>query len=223
MMARTLSATLGAQKRRKLILRTLVPSILVAAVTILTTGTSGANTLTVKDAKYNLSFTLPDQWREIPLSGGDISGLLDLATKADPSMKSSLTAEVKQEAKAGVKIFALGPIVDQFASNVNVIVEPQAEGPSTPGYFNELGVEVKLNLASAGFKKLKTSKVHWSQGDVLQVTYTLHLATTSSLVKGVQDYVWHKGKIFIVTFSSSKLSVDKVVAQLVGQSWRWNE
>ncbi len=221
MIARRTSKVYSESLGMKVVLRSLVPLILVSSATFFATGTSGASSLTVKDAKYHLSFTLPDHWQQIPLTGGDISGLLALAAKADPSLKRSLTAEVKQETKSGVKIFALGPIVDQFASNVNVIVEPQVEGPATSGYFNELGAAVKLNLANAGFKKLETSKVHWSQGDVLQVTYTLHLASVSVLVKGIQDYVWHKGKIFIVTVSSSQLSTDKAVAQLLGRSWHW--
>lgn len=208
-------------QRLRMLLRTLVPLSLIATLTLLGTGTSGASSVTIKDAKYNLSFTLPGDWREIPLTGGDVSGLLDLATKADPSLKSSLTAEVKRETKAGVKIFVLGPISDEFASNLSVIVEPQAEGPSTSGYFDELGAEVKLGLAGSGFKKIETSKVHWSQGEVLQATYTLHLASTSVPVKGVQDYVWHKGKIFIVTITSGTLSADVAVAHQVGYSWHW--
>ena len=190
--------------------------------TVLTTGTSGASTQTVTETKYGLSFTLPAQWQRIPLTGSDVSGLLDLLSKADPSMRSSLTNEVKQAAKEGIKIFAIGPITNQFASNMNVIVEPQSTGPSMSGYFDELGVEVKLNLTNAGMKKITTSKVHWSQGDVLQATYTLHLASPKEAVKGIQDYVWHKGRIFVVTFSAAKLSTDLLVAKLVSQSWHWS-
>ena len=155
------------------------------------------------------------------MTGNDISGLLDLVTKREPSLKSSLTAEVKQATKEGVKIFALGPIVNKFTSNINVIVEPQSTGPSTFGYFDQLGVEVKLNLASAGMKEIKTSKVHWSQGEVMQATYTLRLSSPTMSVKGIQDYVWHKGEIFVVTFSAAKLSTDESVASTVGRSWHW--
>jgi len=188
----------------------------------MSTGTSGASTHTVTLKKYGLMFTLPTHWQEIPLTGSDISGLLDLVTKADPSMKSSLTTEVKQAAKAGVKIFALGPIVKKFATNINVIVEPQPTGPSTAGYFDQLGVEVKLNLAGAGMKEIKTSKLQWPQGEVLQATYALHLSSPVMVVKGIQDYVWHKGKIFIVTISSLTLSADEAVAAVVGHSWHWS-
>jgi len=208
-------------KKRHLLLRTTLPLCLALSASALASGPSGASTRTVTLAKYGLSFTLPNHWQEIPLTGGDISGMLDLVTKADPSMKSSLTSEVKQAAKQGVKIFALGPIVDKFASNINVIVEPQPTGPSTSGYFDQLGVVVKLNLASAGMKEVKTSKVHWPQGDVLQATYTLHLSSPLGSVKGIQDYVWHKGKIFIVTTSSSKLSTDQSVVATISRSWRW--
>jgi hypothetical protein len=208
-------------RTRNVVLCAFVPLFLALTVTLLTSGTSGASTKTVTDAKYGLSFNLPDQWQEIPLTGSDITGLLDLVTKADPSMKSSLTKEVKQAAKTGIKIFALGPISDDFASNLNVIVEPLAGGPSTAGYFDQLGLEAKLNLAGAGMKKIVTSKVHWSQGEILQAKYTLHLSTSKVSVQGIQDYVWHKGNIFIVTFSSSKLSTDKAVAKIVSRSWHW--
>lgn len=137
-------------------------------------------------------------------------------------MKGTLTTQVKQAAKEGIKIFAVGPITGQFASNMNVIVEPQVTGPSTPGYFDELGVEVKLNLTNAGMKEVKTSKVHWSQGDAVQATYTLHLATLNASVKGIQDYVWHKGRIYVVTFSVSTFATDKSVAKIVSNSWHWS-
>jgi hypothetical protein len=137
-------------------------------------------------------------------------------------MRSALTTDVRQAVKEGITIFAFGPIVDRFASNINVIVEPQPSGPSTSGYFDELGVGVKLSLAGAGMKDISTSKVHWSQGTVLQATYTLHLASPSIAVKGVQDYVWHKGKIFVVTFSSAQLSTDTAAARVVGRSWHWD-
>jgi len=191
-------------------------------LTFLTAGTSGASSQTIKEPKYGLTFTLPNRWERIPLTGSDVSGLLDLLTKSDPSMKGTLTTQVKQAAKEGIKIFAVGPITGQFASNMNVIVEPQVTGPSTPGYFDELGVEVKLNLTNAGMKEVKTSKVHWSQGDAVQATYTLHLATLNASVKGIQDYVWHKGRIYVVTFSASTFATDKSVAKIVSNSWHWS-
>ncbi len=203
-------------------MRTLVGLCLATSISVLTTGTSGASTHVVKNAKYGLSFTLPRHWEQISLSGNDISGLLDFVAKADPSMRSALTTDVRQAVKEGITIFAFGPIVDRFASNINVIVEPQPSGPSTSGYFDELGVGVKLSLAGAGMKDISTSKVHWSQGTVLQATYTLHLASPSIAVKGVQDYVWHKGKIFVVTFSSAQLSTDTAAARVVGRSWHWD-
>jgi hypothetical protein len=198
-----------------------VPLLLTLSVILLTSDTSEASTQTVKVAQYNLSFALPSHWQQVALNGSDISGILDLVAKADPSMKHSLSTEVKQAAKEGIKIFAFGPIVDHFASNLNVIVEPQPSGPSTPGYFDQLGVEVKLNLANAGMKKISTSTVRWAQGEVLQATYSLHLVSPVIVVKGIQDYVWHKGRVFIVTFSSAKLSSDAAAAHLVGRSWHW--
>jgi hypothetical protein len=203
-------------------MRSIVPLCLALSVTLLTSDTSGASSQTVTVKKYGLSFTLPRGWQQIPLTRSDVSGLLDEITKTDPSLKSALTTEVKKAASEGMKVFALGPIVDQFASNINIIVEPLADGPSTSDYYKELGVEVKLNLAETGMKSIHTSKVHWSQGNVLQATYTLHLASSSVTDKGVQDYVWHKGMVFIVTFSSSKLSIDESVAKVVARSWNWN-
>jgi len=207
---------------RQRFLQTVAALVLGCSGVAATSGVSGASVQTVKDAKYELAFSLPNGWRQIPLSGKDVSGLLDLVARSDPSMKSALTKEVKQAVRAGITIFALGPISNQFASNINVIVEPQSSGPSTSGYFDELGVEVKLNLASVGSKHISTSTVKWTQGKVLQATYTLHLSSPAVLVEGLQDYVWHKGKVFIVTFSSSKLSTDRTVAELVGRSWHWS-
>jgi hypothetical protein len=79
---------------------------------------------------------------------------------------------------------------------------------------------VKLNLSGSGMKRVKTRTVHWSQGDVLQATYVLPL--DSVMVRGIQDHVWHKGKVFIVTFSSASVSVDESVAKAVGKSWHWS-
>ena len=156
---RAKSTLANADGERTFVIRTFVTLALALSITVLATGTSGASKKLVKDMRYGFSFTLPDHWQQIPLTGNDISGLLDLATKADPSMKSSLTKEVKQAARSGVKIFALGPIINNFASNMNVVVEPLSSGPSTSGYFDELGAQVKLNLAGDGMKNAHTAAV----------------------------------------------------------------
>jgi hypothetical protein len=181
--------------------RSTVSFVLLLLGSAMLSGVSGASGRTVTDSKDGLAFTLPSHWQQIPLSGNDITGFLDIITKSDPSMKSALTTEVKQAATKGVRIFALGPIVQHFSPNINVIVERQSTGPSTPGFFDELGVQVKLTLTSAGLKHVTTSTAHWAKSKVVQATYSLQVASSSAPVEGLQLYVWHGGKIFIVTFS----------------------
>lgn len=194
---------------------------LAVSLATMSSGVSGASSSVVKNSAYGFTFALPDHWQSVPLSGGDISGILDLMTKADPGLAGSLTTQVKRAVKQGIKVFVVGPISHHFASNINILAAPQSVGPSTSGYFDEIGVAVKVNLASSGMKNVVTSVVHWPQGRVLQVTYSFHLVVPHLLVEGLQDYVWHKGRIFVVTFSSTAMSTDRSIARVVGHSWRW--
>jgi len=176
----------------------------------------------VHDAKYGFTFNLPAHWQSVPLSGGDVSGLLNLITKADPSMKAALSAQVTQAAKSGFRFFALGPIRNKFAPNINIIVEPVNGLPTGTSYYNEMGVEVKLNLVSAGLKNVRTGTVALSLGKVVEATYSLKTKLSASTAFGVQFYLPHKGHLFIVTFTSWSLATARSDSLTVGNSWGWS-
>ncbi|MFI5035461.1 MAG: hypothetical protein ACHQFZ_04580 [Acidimicrobiales bacterium] len=182
----------------------------------------GAAGSKLTDSKYGFSFSIPPGWQKIPLTGGDISGLLDLLTKSDPTMKGALTNEVKQAAKQGIKDFAFGPISHNFASNINVIVEA-ASGPSSgSSYFDQAGVEVKISLTGFGMTNVKTSTVDLPFGKELQATYSLPKTLAPQWAYGLQLYLRHKLHLYIVTFSSSTLSRDRSTALQAERSWRWS-
>jgi hypothetical protein len=165
---------------RGALMRWIIPSTITVAILGVFATPALAAGPTVTDSKYGFSFSLPSGWEHIPLTGGDVSGLLDIITKNDPSMKCALSSDVKQEAHNGIKVFALGPISKNFASNVNVIVEGVSGLPSGSTYFDERGGEVKLELSGAGMNQVETSTVDLPFGKEMDSTYTLKKSWTRS-------------------------------------------
>ena len=204
--------------------RVLRPAV-VAFVAVMTFAATSipaeASGTTVLDAKDGFSFSLPSGWLQIPLTGKDVSGLLDAATKADPALKSTLSNQVQQYVKKGVKVFAIGPIVRRFASNVNVIVGPTTGLPSGAAYFDELGVQVKIGLATVGSQNIVTSKVKFARGTQLQATYSLPTALAKNPAYGVQLYIRHLGHLIVITFTSATLANSRLIAHEVESSWVW--
>ena len=176
----------------------------------------------VDESKYGFSFSLPTKWIKIPLNGSDISGILDQATKADPSLKSALTKEVTQAAKGTIKFFALGPIQHKFASNINIIVVSSAGYPTNSSYFSVADSQVKIELTQAGFKDLQTSVVQLPMGKEIEATYNLSVKLSGVPAQGLQLYLKHKTHIDIITFTSTTKSTNLAAAKVVEDSWQWN-
>jgi len=201
----------------RLVAAALVAGSMIAA-TCLPAGASGAKVLDVKDG---FSFSLPSGWLQIPLTGKDVSGLLDAATRADPALKTSLSNEVKQYVKKGVKVFVVGPIVRGEASNINAIVTSTAGLPSGAAYFDELGVQVKIGLATIGAQNVVTSKVTFANGTQLQAKYSLPTSMIKNGAYGVQLYVRHLSRLVVITCTSATRAASQRIAREVESTWAW--
>ena len=170
---------------------------LLAVALVLGAQCAASATTKVSEAKLGFSFSLPNHWQPIPLNGSDIKGLLDLATKADSSLKSTLSSEIKHAEQQGVKFFAVGPVTHHSLPNVNIIEESSSGVPTGKAFFQQ-GVEIKLQMTSSGFKNVKTNDVTLGFGKVVQATYAITSALTSRTVHGDQFYILHKSHLFIV-------------------------
>ena len=175
----------------------------------------------ITDTNYGFPFSVPRHWQEIPLNGNDVTGLLDLLTKTDPRLKAGLGTKVAKAAKQGVKLLVVGPVLHYYNPTVNVIVVSPAGPPSRTTYFNELGISVKLELTSAGFKNVKTTNVTLPIGKEIEATYTLTTKPSPQKDQGVQLYIRHKTHFFIVSCTSSSTSDATSIAQQVGRNWHW--
>ncbi len=138
----------------------------------------------VNESKYGFSFDVPDSWKQIPLNGSDVSGLLDQAVMADSGLKTSLTKEVRSAAKNGIKFFAIGPVVDNLATDVNIIVTSSAGHPDNSSYLGIADSQIEVNLTEAGGKGFKTSVIHIPFGKELEVSGNLPVSLTGTSAHG---------------------------------------
>lgn len=197
-------------------------SIAVAAMVALCALPAGAAGTRVNETKYGFSFSLPANWVPIPLNGADISKILGRATKADPALKKGLTKEIEQAAKSAVKFFAVGPISNSFASNINIIVESSAGQPTGPSYFSVIEPQIKSQLIKDGFEGLQTAVVQLAMGKEITATYHLPTGVAGQVAQGLQLYVRHKSHIEIITFTSTTQSIDHSAATVLEDSWQWH-
>ena len=182
---------------------------------------SGASGGVVVDRHDGITFSLPAKWSQVPLNGNDFLYFLSQAAKHNPAFKSAVTTQMKQMAKRGAKIFAVGPYQQDFLSNVNVIVVSAPGSPTGQAFFTAAQAQLKVELTSAGFRGLQFKVVSFPFGKALQGTYHLGLAGQTRPVQGLQLYIPHKSHIAIVTFTSLDQSTDQSVSTIVGQSWHW--
>jgi hypothetical protein len=175
----------------------------------------------VVEPQYGFAFRLPAKWVQVPLDGSDISGLLAIATKADPSLENALSAEVKQAAEKGIKFFAVGPVVGTQTPNMNIFVGSAGGAPAGNAFFKVAAAQVKISLAQAGMKNLKTSVVKFQSGKALQVTYSISANPPVSAMYGDQIYVVHKSNLDVITFTSTSTASAQRVASVVEKSWSW--
>jgi hypothetical protein len=183
---------------------------------------AGAAGTQINEVKYGFSFLIPVNWNQVPLSGKNVVTELNKLIKNDPSLRSSLTNEVKQDAKNGIKFFAIGPVLDGFASNVNIIVTSSAGYPNNSSYFGIAESQISSNLTKEGLKNLDVTEVQLPFGKEIEGTYKLPLAMTGVQAYGMQLYVKYKKHLEFVTFTSHSKSVNEAALNVLIHSWKWN-
>jgi hypothetical protein len=200
---------------------TLVVACIVTTSLIISTSSWGASGLVVKDPKDGFTFALPSPWKQVPLSGGDISYFLKEASKGNANLEKTMTTQVEEAIKAGIRTFAVGPIAGNFLSNVSVIVETAKGAPSGNAFYTAAQAQLQVALVADGFTDLKLKVVHLPLGKALQATYNLTNKNLGVTTAGLQLYILHKSHVFIVTISTHSHSLDKSLLTKVGESWRW--
>jgi hypothetical protein len=177
---------------------------------------------TVNESQYGFSFSLPSNWQAIPLSGTDAAALLNAGKSIDPSLANVLDSQLIQAARQGLKVYAVGPASGTSFPNLNIGIESSSGSPTGQAFLSAIDAEVKIGLTEAGVQDIKTSDVRLQLGNALQVTYRLPLKTTGNVTEvGVQLYLEHGPRLYVITFSSSTMSLDQAVSRFVEDSWRW--
>lgn len=175
----------------------------------------------VKDRQYGFSFTVPANWKQVPLNGSDVTALLNAATHDDPTLTNALSSEVSSAAAKGMKVFAIGPVTGTTAPDVNVIVSSSAGAPSGNGFAAAAIAEAKIELTQAGASHITTSIVKSRLGRSAEATYQLELKAGTPAVVGEQIYAVHGSHVVIVTVTTSSLTASKSDTRLISNTWRW--
>jgi hypothetical protein len=194
----------------------------ILVVSLLTSTSSwGAPGLVVKDKKDGITFSLPDQWKQVPLSGNDIGYFLKVASKGNPNLQKTMTTQVEAAIKAGFKTFEIGPVQGHFLSNVSVIVESGKGLPKGNAFYTAAQAQLQVALVSDGYSDLKLKVVHLHLGEALQGTYVLTNKSLGVTTDGLQLYILHKTHVYIVTISTYSHSLDKSLLKTMAGSWIW--
>jgi hypothetical protein len=184
------------------------------------TGAGAASGVVINEHQYGFSFTLPANWKQVPLNGSDVTALLNAATHDDPALSSALDGEVTSATSKGMKVFAIGPEAGSSVPNVNVIVSSAAGAPTGREFAQEAAAEAKIELTQINAAHVKTSIVKNRLGTTAQATYQLVLKGAAPQF-GEQFYVQHKANIDIVTVTTSSTTATRSNAQRVVNSWHW--
>ena len=183
-------------------------------------GAGASSGVVIKEPQYGFSFTLPFNWKLVPLNGSDVTALLNAATHDDPALTSALNGEITSATSKGIKVFAIGPVVGSTVPNVNVIVTSSAGGPTGSAFAQAAVAEAKIEYTELGASHIKTSVVRNRLGISGQATYELNLKNVGPQF-GAQYYVQHKSYVEIVTVTTSNLASSQSDARLIVGSWRW--
>ena len=183
-------------------------------------GAGAQSGVVIRQPQYGFSFTLPSDWKQVPLNGSDVRALLNAATHDDPALTNALDSEISSATSKGIKAFAIGPVEDAIAPNVNVIVTSSAGSPTGREFAPAAVAEAKIEFTELGASDIKTSIVHNPLGTSAQVTYKLNLKTAGTEF-GDQLYVQHKSHLEIVTVTTSSLASSQSDARVIVDSWRW--
>jgi hypothetical protein len=174
----------------------------------------------VKEPKYGFTMTLPNQWKTVPLNGGDIKSLLNSATDENPDLTNALTQQVKAAAEQGVKVFAIGPIVDGSVPNVSVITASAAGTPTGSAFPGAAAAQAKISLTSAGAVGIKSAVVKNHMGDTAEVIYKVPLKTGA--IQGAQIYVQHGPRVVVVTVTTKSSASSQALARTIVKGWKWD-
>jgi len=199
-----------------------VASAVFAAVLIVlgATGAGALSATVIRDSQYGFSFSVPSNWKQVPLDGSDVTALLNAATHDDPSLTNALNSEVISESSKGMKVFAIGPIEGTATPSVNVIISSAAGSPSGRAFSSAAVAEAKMEFTQLGAHHIETSIVNNRLGDAAKVTYQLSVKTLGQQY-GVQYYVRHKSYLAIVTLATPSLASSQSDARLLVNSWQW--
>jgi hypothetical protein len=200
---------------------TLAVICIITGSLVISTSSWGAPGLVVKNPKDGFTFSLPPPWKQVPLSGNDIAYFLKEASKGNANLEKTMTTQVEEAIKAGIRTFAVGPIAGNFLSNISVIVESSKGAPSGNAFYTAAQAQLQVALVADGFTDLKLKVVHLPLGKALQATYDLTNKSLRVTTAGLQLYILHKSHVFIVTISTHSHSLDKTLLKRVGDSWRW--
>jgi hypothetical protein len=190
---------------------------LVVALTTSALSASAASGNRATNAQYGYTFVLPKGWNEVSLSSSDVGALLGGAAKLNAGLKQALTSQVQSAAAKGLKTFAVRASQESggFFANINVGVFAGTASNA------DLGLQVKIQLTSAGAKSVTTKTVHFPLGSAIEATYTLALTSSGQTVYGTQVYAGHGGSTYIVTFSAVNKSLETRAATTVMPTWRF--
>jgi hypothetical protein len=186
-----------------------------AAPLLVATG-AGAAGPQVKEPKYGFTFTLPTNWRPVPLNGSDIKSLLNSATHDDPAMASALSAQVKSAVEQGVKVFAIGPETDGSVPNVSIVSSSASGAPSGSAFASAALAQAKISLTQVGATHIQAAVVKNRMGDSGELVYQL-----SATVQGAQLYVRHKARVVVMTVTTTSSLSSQTTARAIVQSWTW--
>jgi hypothetical protein len=195
-------------------------SALVAALLVLGETSAGASSgPVVKQPQYGFSFTLPANWKQVPLDGTDVTALLNTATHDDPALANALDSQVTSAASKGMKVFAIGPLAGSTVPNVNVIVTSSAGAPTGRAFAQTAIAEAKIEFTQVGASHLTTSIIKNRLGTSAEVAYELTVESTVEF--GEQLYVRHGANVEIVTVTTSSPASTRSNARRIVGSWRW--
>jgi hypothetical protein len=181
-----------------------------------------AGAVTVTDAQYGFSFSLPAAWTQVPLDSALIGKFLDAAAKNDPSLKKVLGNEVAQATKEHLKFLAIGPVARGFFPNMNIALETSPSLSSGTAFLALMRAQVKELLTGLGVRQLKVfvTKAHF--GTAVEANYAFPIASAPrGLVQGIQVYLVHGPRLYVITFTANTQKQDVAAAQVVEASWHW--
>jgi hypothetical protein len=186
---------------------------------LLVASSAGAAGPQVKEPKYGFNFTLPTNWKTVPLNGGDIKSLLNSASHNDPSVASALSAQVKSAVEQGVKVFAIGPETGGSVPNVSIITGSASGSPSGSAFPSTAVTQAKISLTQIGATHIQAAVVKNHMGDTAEVVYQLPLKTGK--VEGAQLYVRHKARVVVMTVTTTTQASSVSAARAIVNSWKW--